>query len=74
MSCLRQKDPLSCFKALDEVFLAHKGRPHWGKMNTLTYEQAAARDPAFEQFLQHRNAEDPAGIFFNDYLRGLMDH
>ncbi|MEL6833133.1 MAG: D-arabinono-1,4-lactone oxidase [Bacteroidota bacterium] len=67
-----KKDPLPYFKALEEVFLAHDGRPHWGKMNTLNQEQAARRYPAFEQFLQHRFEEDPEGIFLNTYLKKTL--
>ena len=67
-----KKDPLPYFKALEEIFLAHEGRPHWGKMNTLSREQAIERYPAFEDFVQTRRAEDPKGVFLNAYLEGLL--
>lgn len=67
-----KKDPLPYFDAVEEIFLAHEGRPHWGKMNTLSHEQALERYPAFGTFLQHRAAEDPDRVFDNAYLHRLL--
>lgn len=67
-----KKDWKPYFAALEAIFLAHGGRPHWGKMHTLEAGQLAERYPMFESFLQHRQAQDPDGVFLNDYLRRLL--
>lgn len=67
-----KKDPKPYFKALEEIFRAHDGRPHWGKMNTLTPQDIAELYPKFDTFLAHRNAQDPDRIFTNPYLEKLF--
>jgi FAD-linked oxidoreductase len=60
------------FAALEEIFQRYEGRPHWGKMHTLTAATLAARYPRWEDFLCVRARLDPTGVFLNDYLRGLF--
>ncbi|MFK7906376.1 MAG: D-arabinono-1,4-lactone oxidase, partial [Chitinophagales bacterium] len=60
-----KKDYKPYFKALEDIFLAHGGRPHWGKMHTLEKPEIAARYPMFEAFSQHRREQDPEGLFLN---------
>ena len=67
-----KKDPLPYFKAMEEIFRAHDGRPHWGKMNHLTVEDVRELYPKFDQFLKHRNAQDPDNLFLNPYLQSLF--
>jgi FAD-linked oxidoreductase len=67
-----KKDPLPYFAALEEIFQAYEGRPHWGKMNTFTSEQAAEAYPYFSDFRGHRKEQDPEGLFLNDYLAKLL--
>jgi FAD-linked oxidoreductase len=61
------------FQAMEEIFLAHEGRPHWGKMHTLDAARLAARYPHWDDFRRVRAALDPDGVFLNDYLRRLLD-
>ena len=59
------------FRDAEAVFLAHDGRPHWGKLHFLDSVQVAerySRQPAFERV---RRVLDPQGVFLNDHLRGL---
>lgn len=67
-----KKDPLPFFKALEEIFRAHGGRPHWGKMNTLKTEDITQLYPEFGTFLQHRAEQDPSQLFLNPYLKTLL--
>ena len=62
------------FKTIEEICLAHGGRPHWGKMHTLQAHQLADRYPEFARFERHRSEQDPEGVFLNDYLKGLFIH
>lgn len=67
-----RKDWRPFFTAVEEIFLAHAGRPHWGKMHSLQAAALAERYPRFADFLVHRAGQDPDGIFLNDYLKSLF--
>lgn len=60
------------FKAIEPILLKHGGRPHWGKLNTLSRDQLAARYPHWRNFSEVRAHLDPKGKFLNSYLRGLF--
>jgi FAD/FMN-containing dehydrogenase len=59
------------FRACEEIFLAHDGRPHWGKVSYLDGTTLAVRHPRWAEWWRVRDAVDPAGVFLNDYLRRL---
>ncbi|MEM1124848.1 MAG: D-arabinono-1,4-lactone oxidase [Bacteroidota bacterium] len=67
-----KKDHQAYFAALEEVFRAYGGRPHWGKMNSLQPQDVAALYPEFEAFTRFRKLQDPDGVFFSPYLAGLF--
>ncbi len=67
-----KKDPKPYFRALEEVFQAYDGRPHWGKMNTLTTTRILERYPKFELFMKHRAEQDPNQLYVSPYLRHLL--
>lgn len=67
-----KKDCGPYFAALEQVFRAYGGRPHWGKMNTLSPKDVADIYPQFEIFLQHRAEQDPDGLFISPYLEQLL--
>lgn len=67
-----KKDPKPYFKALEEIFSAYDGRPHWGKMNTLTPERIEKLYPKFQKFLNHRQDQDPDKIFISPYFENLF--
>lgn len=67
-----KKDHRPYFSALEEIFRAHGGRPHWGKMHSLSAEELTDLYPAFPIFLKHRQNQDPMGIFLNPYLQRLL--
>ena len=60
------------FDAMEEIFLAHEGRPHWGKKHSLQAPQLASRYPLWNQFQAMRKQMDPDGIFLNPYLENLF--
>jgi FAD/FMN-containing dehydrogenase len=59
------------FRACEEIFLAHGGRPHWGKVNYLSGADLAARHPCWDDWWRARDAIDPSQTFLNDYLKGI---
>lgn len=60
------------FSAMEEIFQHYNGRPHWGKMHTLTTEKLERVYPKFHEFLRIREELDPQQMFTNAYLRRLF--
>ena len=67
-----KKDHRPYFKALEEVFRAYGGRPHWGKMNSLKAKDVVDLYPEFNTFMKHRLEQDPDEVFITPYLRSLL--
>ena len=65
-------DPTDYFAAVEEVVLAHEGRPHWGKMHTLDAAALRTRYPRFEEFIALRDRLDPERRFRNPYLDRVL--
>lgn len=65
----RDDGPL--FRACEEVFLAHDGRPHWGKVHGLAGAELAARYPRYRDWWRVRDAFDPEARFLNEHLESL---
>jgi len=66
------KDYKKYFNALEEIYIAYDGRPHWGKMHTRNTAYFAKTYPMWEQFHKMRMEHDPNGTFMNSYLRELF--
>lgn len=60
------------FDAIEEVFKYYEGRPHWGKMHSLSHESLASLYPLFNDFLKVRETLDPNQLFLNGYLKNLF--
>ncbi|RQP11642.1 MAG: FAD-binding protein [Microbacteriaceae bacterium] len=65
-------DPEEYFRAAEQIFLAHGGRPHWGKMHYLDASVLAERYPRFGDFLAVRDRLDPDRTFRNAYLDRVL--
>ncbi|MEG9227110.1 D-arabinono-1,4-lactone oxidase [Aeromicrobium sp. Sec7.5] len=65
-------DPTRYFAAAQEIFTAHEGRPHWGKMHTLGTSYLQGRYSRFEDFLAVRDELDPRRRFTNSYLDQVL--
>jgi len=59
------------FRDAEAVFLAHGGRPHWGKLHFLDREEITRLYPELDAFRSMCAALDPGGMFTNDYLARL---
>ncbi len=60
------------FAALEEIFVANGGRPHWGKMHTRDATYFAKVYPEFDRFIKIRNEQDPDRIFMSPYLQKIL--
>ncbi|WP_019193382.1 D-arabinono-1,4-lactone oxidase [Corynebacterium timonense] len=65
-------NPADYFPALEPIFRAAGGRPHWGKMHTLGREDFTELYPRFDEFCALREAMDPQRRFGSPYLHRLF--
>ena len=67
------KDDYQFFYTLIEPILRrHGGRPHWGKLNSLKYDDFAALYPRWKEALAVRDHLDPEGKLLNPYLTRVL--
>ncbi len=60
------------FAALEAILRSYGGRPHWGKLHTLTARELAPLYPRWDHFQAVRASLDPAGVLLNPYLRSIL--
>lgn len=61
------------FTEIEKIFHAYEGRPHWGKMHTLTASQLKTLYPEWDQFQRIRKQLDPNNILMNQYTTSLFE-
>ncbi|WP_170422772.1 D-arabinono-1,4-lactone oxidase [Ruegeria arenilitoris] len=60
------------FDAIEPLFVEAGGRPHWGKMHSLTYKNLSTMYPDFDLFCSLREQLDPHGKFLTPALARLF--
>lgn len=60
------------FYDMEKIMRKFEGRPHWGKMHTLDFDELVHLYPKLNDFLAIREQLDPTGIFLNDYLANIL--
>jgi FAD-linked oxidoreductase len=65
-------DHQAYFAAAQDIFTAHEGRPHWGKIHTLDASYFAERYARFDDFVAVRDELDPGRTFSNPYLDRVL--
>ena len=60
------------FSAVESLMQTVAGRPHWGKLHTLSADVLATRYPRFADFQAVRRDVDPEGLFTNSYLERVL--
>lgn len=70
--CYYKDDYKFLFELIQPIFLAHGGRPHWGKLHSLKAPQLSALYPDWNAFQEVRRRLDPQGRMLNPYLRELL--
>ncbi|MEU5691070.1 D-arabinono-1,4-lactone oxidase [Actinosynnema sp. NPDC020468] len=60
------------FKTFEDIATAVGGRPHWGKIHTLTAADLEPRYPHFADFRRVRDAVDPTRKFTNAHLERVL--
>jgi len=59
------------FRGCEEIFAAHGGRPHWGKVHFRSGADLAALYPRWADWWCARDHWDPKGLFLAPYLESL---
>lgn len=65
-------DPREYFHAVEQIMLRYGGRPHWGKLHSLTAGQLRERYPRFDEFVALRDRLDPQRLFGNRHLERIL--
>lgn len=60
------------FAACEAIFRRYGGRPHWGKLHSLTQADFPMLYPEWDAFQLVRRRLDPKGMFANDHLRTML--
>ena len=60
------------FDLVEPVFWKYAGRPHWGKLHTLSAAQLQPLYPRWRDFQAIREQLDSQGKFLNDHLRKVL--
>ena len=61
------------FREVEEIFIAHRGRPHWGKIHWRDRAFFEREYPEWENFLRIRREMDPGGVFLSPALRPIFE-
>jgi FAD-linked oxidoreductase len=67
-----REDPSEYFRAVEQIMMAHDGRPHWGKMHYRDAASLAATYPHHGDFVAVRDRLDPDRVFGNAYLERVL--
>ncbi len=60
------------FDSIEPIFRRYGGRPHWGKINSMTRADFRQHYEHWDDFVAVRQALDPDGKFLNPYLSSLF--
>lgn len=66
------EDPREYFRAVEQILLAHGGRPHWGKLHFQGAAALAEAYPRHADFVALRDRLDPDRLFSNPYLEKVL--
>lgn len=60
------------FAAVQEIMVAHEGRPHWGKEHAVARDYLETVYPRLGDHLAVRADVDPSGTFLNPHVRQVL--
>jgi L-gulonolactone oxidase len=65
-------DHTAYFTEVERLLRTHGGRPHWGKLHTLTAADLVGDYPRLDAFRAVRDRVDPDRLFANTYLERML--
>jgi FAD-linked oxidoreductase len=66
------EDPLPYFNAAEPIFRKHGGRPHWGKMHSLSAADFSAIYPRWRDAMDVRREMDPENRFVSPFIARIL--
>jgi FAD-linked oxidoreductase len=66
------EDHRAYFDVIERIFWKYEGRPHWGKLHSLTAPALEALYPRWKEFVEVRESLDPTGRFLNEHLAAIF--
>jgi len=66
------RDHRPYFDRMETILRKYEGRPHPGKLHSLSHKELSLLYPRFNDFLQVRKEMDPNGKFLNDFVSKLL--
>lgn len=66
-------DTYEAFKTVEDIFIKHGGRPHWGKRFRAKDTELTTLYPKWNEFKALRKELDPTNKFLNGYLSKLFN-
>ena len=63
---------MAYFNAAEPIFRKRGGRPHWGKMHSLTAKELRALYPRWNDAMAVRREMDPDNRFVSPYMARLL--
>ena len=66
------RDPARYLGAVQQIMAPLQGRPHWGKVHTLTADELAERYPRHGDVVALRDRLDPDRVLSNPYLERVL--
>lgn len=66
------EDPMPFQQAAEPILRRYGGRPHWGKMHSLTAPELARLYPRFKDAMEIRREIDPDNRFVTPYISRLL--
>ena len=67
-----KQDHREIFEIVEPIFWKYGGRPHWGKMHTLTAPELKKLYPRWDDFMHIRQELDPTNKWINPHLNSLF--
>ena len=61
------------FNRIEPILWKYGGRPHWGKLHSLTHKELSGLYPRFNDFMELRQELDPRGRMLNPHVRALFN-
>lgn len=67
-----KQDHREIFKLVEPIFWKYEGRPHWGKLHTLSAAELKPLYPRWDEFMTLRQILDPSQKWINPHLNSLF--
>ena len=61
------------FDVIEPIFWKYGGRPHWGKVHSLGYDELSNLYPHLDDFIEVQTELDPSGKMLNQHIAKILN-